>query len=227
MQHDPSVTSFPRDDPPQTGRVICWDVDTQVDFIMANGKLAVPGAEAILPNLAALTDWAHRSGIRIVATADDHDVGHAEITDHPDWQTTFPPHCMRGTDGQKKVSATALRDPLVLQPVPLDPADVVRAVQAHRGDILLNKPGTDVFRWNPNAATVLASLAPDCVIVYGVATDFCVRAAVAGLARLHPQGSLVIVVDAIRGINEAASAALMLEWRAAGHGVMTTAEVLG
>jgi nicotinamidase/pyrazinamidase len=100
-------------------------------------------------------------------------------------------------------------------------------VQAHRGDILLNKPGTDVFRWNPNAATVLAALAPDRVIIYGVATDFCTRAAVAGLARLRPQANLVIIADAVRGINEAASAALMLEWRASGHAVMRTAEVVG
>lgn len=206
---------------------ICWDVDTQIDFIMASGKLSVPGAEAIIPNLECLTDWAHRSNIRIVATADDHDVGHAEITDHPDWRTTFPPHCMRGTPGQRKIAATTLRDPLRFEPVPLDAAEVAAAVLAHAGDILLNKPGTDVFRWNPNAAIVLATLAPDRVIVYGVATDFCTRAAVTGLARLQPEAKLVIVVDAIRGIDDAVSRALVAEWRAAGHMLTTTSEVVG
>jgi nicotinamidase/pyrazinamidase len=205
---------------------ICWDVDTQVDFVLASGRLAVPGAEAIIPNLQLLTDWAHRSAIRIVATADDHDVGHAEITDHPDWKTTFPPHCMRGTPGQRKFAATALRNPLVLEPVPLDATDVTAAVRAHHGDILLNKPGTDVFRWNPNAATVLAALAPDRIIIYGVATDYCTRAAVEGLARLRPGAQLVIVNDAIRGIDDDASRALVREWQHAGHTVITTAEVV-
>lgn len=205
---------------------ICWDVDTQVDFIMSDGNLAVPGAEALIPNLRALTDWAHDNRIRIVATADDHDVGHAEITDHPDWVTTFPPHCMRGTPGQQKIPATKLRAPLLFQPVPLDPERVAAEIRFSEGDILLNKPGTDVFRWNPNAATVLATLSPERVIVYGVATDFCTRAAVAGLARLRPRAKLVIVVDAIRGINEPASAALLDEWRAAGHALMTTREVI-
>jgi nicotinamidase/pyrazinamidase len=205
---------------------ICWDVDTQVDFIMASGKLAVPGAEAIIPNLQRLTDWAHRAEVRIVATMDDHDIGHAEITDHPDWKTTFPPHCMRGTPGQRKIAATALRDPLVFQPVPLDPAEVSAAVRAHAGDILLNKPGTDVFRWNPNAATVLDALDPDRIIVYGVATDFCTRAAVTGLARLRPKAELVIVCDAIRGIDDAVSRALVGEWRATGHSVVPTAEAI-
>ena len=212
-------------DPRRT--TICWDVDTQVDFIMASGKLAVPGAEAIIPNLQALMDWAHGSGIRIVATADDHDVGHAEITDHPDWMTTFPPHCMRGTAGQRKIPATMLRSPLLFQPVPLDPADVAAAVRLGRDDILLNKPGTDVFRWNPNAGTVLAALAPDRVIVYGVATDFCTRAAVAGIARLRPESEIVIVEDAIRGIDDAVSRELLAEWRASGHTVLPTSDVVG
>lgn len=206
--------------------VICWDVDTQVDFMMANGKLSVPGAEAIMPNLEALTDWAHRNGIRIVATADDHDIGHAEITDAPDWKTTYPAHCMRGTPGQLKIAVTALHNPLLLQPIPLDPILVAASVRAHRGDILLNKPGTDVFRWNPNAATVLAALAPDTIVVYGVATDVCTRAAVAGLARLRPAAKLVIVTDAIRGIDDDASRTLVNGWRTAGHTLMTTAELI-
>ena len=33
-----------------TMTTIIWDVDTQHDFIHANGLLAVPGAESILPN---------------------------------------------------------------------------------------------------------------------------------------------------------------------------------
>ncbi|MGH7524301.1 MAG: cysteine hydrolase family protein [Gemmatimonadales bacterium] len=207
------------------GAVICWDVDTQVDFIMAQGKLAVPGAETIIPNLQALTNWAHALDLPIVATADDHDIGHAEITDNPDWVTTFPPHCMRGTAGQRKIAATTLRSPLLFQPVPLDQEDVRRAVREHHGDFLLNKPGTDVFRWNPNAATVLATLAPERVIVYGVATDFCTRAAVEGIARRCPQATLVVVEDAIRGINEGASEMLIADWRAKGYSVMTTTAI--
>ena len=201
---------------------ICWDVDTQVDFVMPNGKLYVAGAEALIANLEALSDWAHRNGIRVVASADDHDLGHAEISDHADWKATFPPHCMRGTPGQQKIAVTALYNPLILQPVPLDPALVTASVRAHRGDILLNKPGTDVFRWNPNAATALDALAPDRIIVYGVATDICTRAAVAGLAGLRPTAELVIVTDAIRGIDDEASRALVAEWRAAGHTLTTT-----
>src|SRR5216117_908693 len=71
-------------------RVIFWDVDTQYDFMHADGKLYVPEAERIITNLQRLTNYAHGHGIRIVASADDHVMGHPEISDSPDWQSTFP-----------------------------------------------------------------------------------------------------------------------------------------
>src|SRR5437660_12478588 len=91
-------------------RVIFWDVDTQYDFMKADGKLYVPDAEHIIPNVKRLTDYAHGHGIRIVASADDHVVGHAELSEQPDWKTTFQAHCLRGTPGQKKITKTALLD---------------------------------------------------------------------------------------------------------------------
>lgn len=208
-------------------RSIHWDIDTQIDFIHADGLLAVPGAEAILPNLQRLTSRAHATGTRIVATADDHDLGHAEISDAPDWASTFPPHCMRGTTGQTKVRETALRDPLEIHAVPWDATALTAAVQAGDGDILINKPGTDVFRWNPNAATVLAALAPARIIAYGVATDICVLAAVNGLRRLRPDAELVVVTDAIAALDSARGEALVREWAASGCTLATTAQLTG
>jgi nicotinamidase/pyrazinamidase len=206
---------------------IHWDVDTQEDFISAAGKLAVPGAEAIRPALARLTRHAHSKGIRIVATADDHDVGHAEITspEAANWKTTFPAHCMRGTDGQRKIAETALDDPLVIEPVPVPLAQLADTIGSHRGDILLNKPGLDVFRWNPSAAHVLDLLAPDRIVLYGVATDFCVVAAVEGIRRHRPQAQLTVVRDAIAAINVADGSALCDAWSAAGVTVVDSGAV--
>src|SRR5205823_13627906 len=97
-------------------RVIFWDVDTQYDFMHADDKLYVPGAERITGNLKRLTDYAHGHAICLIASAADHVLAHAEISDTPDWKTTFPPHSLRGTPGQKKIPATALRAPRVIEP---------------------------------------------------------------------------------------------------------------
>src|SRR2546422_10104555 len=98
--------------------LIFWDVDTQYDFMRVDGKLYVPDAEQIIPQLAQLTRQAHEHGVRIVASADDHVPGHRELSDQPDFKDTFPPHCLRGTPGQRKIPQTRLQKPLVIEPEP-------------------------------------------------------------------------------------------------------------
>jgi nicotinamidase/pyrazinamidase len=206
-------------------RIIFWDVDTQHDFMRADGKLYVPDAEQIIPNLERLTHYAHAHAIRIVASADDHVMGHPEISDTPDWETTFPPHCMRDTPGQRKIPATALQDPLVIEPAPADAPVLVDRIRAHRGDILFHKHRFDVFS-NQNVVPVLDALAPDDILLYGVATDVCDKAAVEGLLERRPQTRLFVVTDAVRGIDRDVSEHLLREWGDEGVRLVKTREVV-
>jgi nicotinamidase/pyrazinamidase len=204
---------------------IFWDVDTQHDFMHADGKLYVPGAESIIPNLKRLTDYAHAHGIRIVASADDHVPGHRELSDTPDWQETFPPHCMHGTPGQRKIPETALHDPLVIEPDPQDAAALQARVLAHEGDILFHKHWFDVFT-NPNVDAVLGALKPRTVVLYGVATDVCDKYAVEGLLERHPELRLFVVHDAIRAIEKDAGEHLLRAWGEEGVRVIETDELI-
>lgn len=206
-------------------RVIFWDVDTQYDFMKADGKLYVPDAEAIIPKLQRLTDFAHRRGIRIVASADDHVPGHRELSDTPDFRDTFPPHCMRGTAGQRKLPETALRDPLVIEPDPADPEALKKRVRAHRGDILLHKHWFDVFT-NPNVEPVLEVLDPADVVLYGVALDVCDKYAIEGLLQRRPQSRIFAVTDAMKAIDTDAAEHLLKEWGEEGVRLVRTEEVI-
>jgi nicotinamidase/pyrazinamidase len=206
-------------------RVIFWDVDTQYDFMHADGKLYVPEAERIIANLKRLTDYAHAHGIRVVASADDHVTGHPEISDKPDWKRTFPPHCLRGTPGQKKILETALKSPLVIEPAPADAKTLAERVRAHAGDILLHKHRFDVFT-NENVATVLDALAPDDIVLYGVATDVCDKAAVEGLLERRPHTRLFVVTDAVKGIDKDVSEQLLKDWGDEGVRLVKTKEVV-
>ena len=69
---------------------ILWDVDTQVDFVHADGKLAVPDAAAAVPAMARLVEWSRGAGIPHVASADDHELTDAEISETPDFATNCP-----------------------------------------------------------------------------------------------------------------------------------------
>ena len=106
---------------------------------------------------------------------------------------------MRGTSGQLKVAETALVDPLVIEPEPEDGDALGRRIRAHRGDFLLTKHTLDVFS-NANVPTLLAALAPEAIVIYGVTTDFCDRYTVEGLLRHRPDAELFLVTDAIRAI---------------------------
>jgi nicotinamidase/pyrazinamidase len=205
-------------------RLVFWDVDTLYDFMRSDGKLYVPGSEEIIPALEALTAFAHAHRIPIVASADNHDSADAEISDVPDWKTTFPPHCMRGTAGQLKIAETALVDPLVIEPEPEDADALGRRIRAHRGDFLLTKRTLDVFS-NANVSTLLAALAPEAIGVYGVATDFCDRYTVEGLLRHRPGVELFLVTDAIRAIYPEEGARLVAQWKELGVRLVTSAEV--
>jgi len=206
-------------------RVIFWDVDTQYDFMRADGKLYVPEAESIIPTLKRLTDYAHTHGIRIVASADDHVTGDAEISDTPDWKTTFPPHCMRGTPGQEKIPETALRDPLKIEPARTNAMSLADRVRSHAGDILFLKHRFDVFT-NANVATVLDVLDPQDLVLYGVALDVCDKAAIEGLLERRPHTRLFAVIDAMKPIDKDAAALLLKEWGEEGVRLVTAEEVV-
>ena len=206
-------------------RVVFWDVDTQYDFMMPDGKLYVPDAERIIPSLKRLTDFAHRRGVRIVASADDHVPGHRELSDRPDWKETFPPHCMRGTPGQKKIPETALQNPLVIEPDPLARGDLERRVRTHQGDILFHKHWFDVFT-NPNVEPALEILAPDDVVLYGVALDVCDRYAIEGLLARRPQSRLFAVTDAMKPIDKDVAEHLLKEWGEEGVRLVRTDEIV-
>jgi nicotinamidase/pyrazinamidase len=207
------------------GKTVFWDVDTQQDFMYPDGKLYVPGAEDIIPNLARLRRFASTHGVRTIASADDHVPSDPEISDHPDSQKTFPPHCMRGTTGQQRIPETALRDPLIVEPTPRDREQLAKAVLAHRGDILFHKHTFDVFS-NGNVLPVLDAIDPEEIVLFGVALDICDRYAIEGLLRHRPDTRLQVVTDATAAIDAERGDALLQSWRARGVVMTTTRDVV-
>jgi nicotinamidase/pyrazinamidase len=196
------------------GGVVLWDVDTQVDFMLPGGKLYVQGAEQTASAMRRLVEAARDAGIPHVASADDHELTDDEISDEPDFSMTYPPHCLRGTRGARKVPETDQEDPV---PIALERLPE-RYLQGR--EFLVLKKHFDVFT-NPNTDRLLAALDPEEVILFGVATDVCDDAAIRGLVE---RGRRVrFVEDAARGLDEQRTAACIAAWRDAGV-VFTTAD---
>jgi nicotinamidase/pyrazinamidase len=203
-------------------KVILWDVDTQVDFMLPDGKLYVPEAEETIPAMKRLVDAAREAGVVHVASADDHELTDPEITDDPDFRNTYPPHCLRGTRGAQKIPETEQEDPLPLALLPFPPGLIPGLIDGRR-EILLLKKNFNVFT-NPNTDPLLDALDPDEIVVFGVATDVCDDAAIRGF--LLRGRRVVFVEDAARGLDEARTAACTAFWRESGVVFSTADEVV-
>lgn len=193
-------------------KTIFWDVDTQIDFMLPGGKLYVPGAEKIIPNLKALIEAAGRAGIFVVSSADAHGPNDEEFSQ-------YPPHCLAGTSGQQKVPETLLPRCHIIpnQPAPLP-------VLTGLDQVVLQKQKFDVFT-NPNTDKLLAQWGRAVeFVLFGVVTEICVAHAARGL--LDRGYRLRLVRDATESLDKDKAESLFDEVKQRGSQLVTTAEIV-
>jgi nicotinamidase/pyrazinamidase len=153
---------------------VFWDVDTQYDFMRPEGRLYVAGAEGIIDNVSEARRFALESGYSIIASTDWHREGNEEISDKPDFKTTFPSHCIAGKPGSERVGYLG---ELLIDVVPnerMNDGDLRKLIDKKQFHIVTRKEELNPFS-NPNMAKILELLKPRAVVVFGVALDLCVR----------------------------------------------------
>ncbi|NPD88301.1 MAG: cysteine hydrolase [Asgard group archaeon] len=204
--------------------IIFFDVDTQNDFMNTDGKLYVTGAENIKENLGKLTQYARMQEIRILGSVDYHSLEDSEIeSENPDYSKTFPPHCMQNSSGQEKIIETRSDIANWIDSVKYS-EEKIEEIVSSKGPIFFRKDNFDSFS-NPNSTTILKTLKPKKVVVYGVAIDYCVKSAIDGFLKLKDQ-DIFLVVDAVEGIEEEKSKNLIKEWVEKGVRTVTTEGIL-
>lgn len=196
--------------------MIFFDVDTQHDFMDADGALAVLDAAAIKPQIERLLRAASNYGITTISSQCAHEAGDAEFE-------IFPPHCLAGTPGAERIFAALPALPCTEIAVSAAP-DAAAVIEAGR-HYVVQKKVYDLFSnaWLNDLRVRGAFTGQDCV-VFGVATDYCVRAAALGLAQAGAR--VTVVSDAIRGVAPDTTEQTLTQMRAASVKFMTTDEVL-
>jgi nicotinamidase/pyrazinamidase len=128
-------------------------------------------------------------------------------------------HCIRGTEGQRKLPETRLARSVVLPP-----DRKVEAPEARPGlQVIIEKVHHDAFS-NPAAREVVEKSGVDHWAVFGVATDFGVRLAALGLLKLGRK--VTVVTDAVHAVSEEGARQATIELQAAGADFKTSAALL-
>lgn len=198
----------------QSRDYVFWEVDVQADFMLPGGKLYVPGAEKLLPNIRKLTNAARRGEVFLVSHGDFHPANDPEFKH-------FPPHCLKGTAGAELVPE-ALTDNFVWVENTAKarlPKDLSKYQQ-----IILEKQTLDIFE--TRHADALVERLGDAAefVVFGVVTEYCVSCAVKGL--LTRKRRVAVVRDAIETLAPEVGNKILTELQGLGARLVTTDEIL-
>ncbi len=193
---------------------IFWEVDMQKDFVLPGGKLYVPGAEKLIPNIRRLTDAARQARVFLVSHGDFH------APNDPEFKI-FPPHCLKGAIGAELVPE-ALTERVAR--VPNEPEAALPEDFSNYQQILLEKQTLDIFQSRHADALVQRLGTQAEFVVFGVVTEYCVRFAAKGL--LERGRRVAIVQDAIETLRKEDGQKAIAELRQAGARLTTTDQAL-
>jgi nicotinamidase/pyrazinamidase len=194
--------------------IVLWAVDTQVDFMLPGGKLYVPGAEKLIPNIKRLVDTSRDGRTLLIASGCQHE------EDDPEF-AIFPPHCVRGTPGAEFIPEV-LTD--CVTRVPNDPDFTPPAEFLSRKQILIEKQTIDVFE-SHHTPHIVRGLPPKAeIFLFGVVTEHCVRSAAKGL--LDHGRRVSVIHDAIETLDPVAGHEALSELSSGGACFLSTGQAL-
>ncbi len=198
----------------QSRDYIFWEVDVQADFMLPGGKLYVPGAEKLLPNIRKLTDAARPGEVFLVSHGCFHTANDPEFKQ-------FPPHCLKGTPGAEFVP-----EALAKKFVRVENDDTAKLPEdlSKYQQIILEKQTLAVFE-SRHADKLVERLGNTAeFVVFGVVTEYCVSLAVKGL--LKRKRRVAVGRDAIETLDAEVGEKTLAELRSLGARVVTTDVIL-
>jgi nicotinamidase/pyrazinamidase len=198
----------------QSRDYIFWEVDVQADFMLPGGKLYVPGAEKLLPNIRKLTDAARRGEVFLVSHGCFHPANDPEFKQ-------FPPHCLKGTPGAELAPEALAKNFVRLK----NDANAILPENLFKyQQIILEKETLDIFesRHADELVERLGNAAE--FVVFGVVTEYCVSLAVKGL--LKRKRRVAVVRDAIETLAPEVGNKTLAELQSLGAKLVTTDEIL-
>jgi len=194
-------------------RHILLDIDTQRDFLLAEGSACVNDHAEVLANIRRMMAWARHKNVPIISTAEVHPNNNGSSLIH---------YCIDGTEGQRKIRYTLLTNRVSF---PADtrntlPADLLRAYS----QVILHKRCIDPFD-EPTIDRLLSELLANEFILIGAGTEDAVAATAVGL--LQRGKKVRVVVDALGSRNRRKGKLALRKIKAKGARLIKTKDLAG
>ena len=134
----------------------------------------------------------------------------------------FPDHCMDNTKGFEKITETNISNSIRI-PHDLTQQDLNIMLSKEIKAVYFEKQSYDIFT-NPLFLKFLQLNKIKKAVIYGVATDFCVKAAVLGMRKYNVKCHLV--EDAIKGVFEDKTKEAIMEMKKTGVKFVKTSDII-
>lgn len=199
--------------PVKQRRHLLVDIDTQRDYLLAEGNACVQNHSEVLANIRRIMAWSRREQIPIISTAEVHPNNNG---------ISAIGCCIDGTEGQKKIPYTLLNNRASF---PADgfnalPADLWRSYR----QVILHKRCTDPFD-EPRIERLLSELKANEFVLMGAGTEDAVKATALGL--LQRSKKVSIIVDALGSYNRKQAKLALRKMKAKGAKLIATEDLAG
>ncbi|UCG60061.1 MAG: isochorismatase family protein [Phycisphaerales bacterium] len=194
-------------------RQVLIDVNTQIDFLIAEGKACVRNHRRVLAHIRRVMAWARSRGIPIISTC--------EI--YPENSNNGEVHyCIDGTEGQKKVSYTLLNNKISFAAD--GHTDFPRDMLRRYKQIILHKRCVDPFN-EPRIDRLLSEVWANEFVLIGADAEGAIKATALGL--LQRGKKVTIVTDAVGAHNKREAGLAFRKMEAKGAKLVETKRLAG
>ncbi len=193
---------------------ILLDVDVQRDFFVAGGSCYQPEATEAAKNIRRLFAWARKRQTPVLSTV-------VRVKDGRKSPLSDTPHCIEGSDGEKRISGTLMRryvDMGMRGSTDL-PDDIFQVYQ----QVIIEQRSTDIFQ-HVRAERLLSELQVDTFVVCGAGSAGGVAEAVIGLRQRNFK--VILAADAILDLGDPRAEMAWLRMLAKGAVPLSTAEII-
>ncbi len=196
------------------GDVVAIGVDMQNDFC-PGGSLEVAEGDQAVEAFNVIANAIKQRGGRVLLTRDWHPAETNHFASEPNYETTWPVHCVADTEGADFHPALHTYGANIYSKGTQKDEDAYSGFMAVRDDgttlpealVALREPGIEMT-----------------LIIGGLATDYCVKATVLDAAKAGY--NVIVPVDAVRAVNPASGLSAFEEMLAQGVELTTTEQTL-